>query len=76
MIRRLLLALVLVSAGLVAGLVLTGRMQSAEEVAAVPGTPADDPAPAALMAPAAQARRRAAAPCPTSATWPPARCPA
>jgi Do/DeqQ family serine protease len=54
MIRRLLLALVLVSAGLVAGLVLTGRMQSAEEVAAVPGTPADDPAPAALMAPAAQ----------------------
>ncbi|MCL4845380.1 MAG: trypsin-like peptidase domain-containing protein [Acidobacteria bacterium] len=55
MIRRLLLALVLVSAGLVAGLVLTGRMQSADEVAAVPGRPpADDPTPAALAAPAAQ----------------------
>lgn len=55
MIRRLLLALVLVSAGLVAGLVLTGRMQSADEVAAVPGTPpADDPTPAALAAQAAQ----------------------
>ncbi len=46
MVRRLLLALALVSTGLVAGLVLTGRLHSAEEVAAVPGVVADDPAPA------------------------------
>ena len=51
MIRRTLLALIFVMSGFAAGLVLTGRMRTADEARAEPGTPrATQPAPAAGMA--------------------------
>ena len=67
MIRRIAIIAVFIAAGFVAGLVLTGRMQSAEQATAVPRTqqPFDgaqgrpDSGPAAAVA---QARPTAAAP--------------
>jgi len=51
MIQRTLLALIFVMSGFAAGLVLTGRMRTADEARAEPGTPrATQPAPAAGMA--------------------------
>jgi serine protease Do len=52
MIKRLLVAFVLVACGLVAGLVLSGRMRVADETAAAPVAPATVPqaAPAAALA--------------------------
>jgi len=51
MIQRTLLALIFVMSGFAAGLVLTGRMRTADEARAEPGTPrATQPAPAVGMA--------------------------
>ena len=52
MIKRLLVAFVLVACGLVAGLVLSGRMRVADETAAAPVAPATVPQAAPAAAPA------------------------
>ena len=59
MIRRIAIITIFIAAGFVAGLVLTGRMQSAEQATAAPRTQQPDTAPAAAVA---QARPTAAAP--------------
>ena len=59
MIRRIAIITIFIAAGFVAGLVLTGRMQSAEQATAAPRTQQPDSAPAAAVA---QARPTAAAP--------------
>ena len=59
MIRRIAIITVFIAAGFVAGLVLTGRMQSAEQATAVPRTQQPESGPAAAVA---QARPTSAAP--------------
>ena len=62
MFRRVVFALVLIGAGFVAGLVLTGRMRSSSSVDAQPPAPAAAARPAAAETSAAAAQPRAAVP--------------